>query len=176
MSCTKAMSIHQAMKPSAFQSLNSFEKDKLIGDRAEIDFFKLMNNQLNLCIKQAGEFCFYDFFNNRQKFVIELKRRQINKDKYDTTIIGYDKIARFEKFNAKKKNEYRFVLVFYFNDGIYYFIHSKGYNYDVSKYRRRPRHDWEEKVKNYVFLPVSELKPIDQLKNDLESKLIVRYA
>ena len=158
-----------------FEQLSSFEKDKLIGDRAEIDFLKLMNEQYKFDLKIAGEYCFYDFFNNDKKIVIELKRRQINKNKFKTTIIGYDKIARFNKFNHQKGNVYRLVLVFYFNDGIFYFIHSKSYNYDIRRYKRTPRPDLAEKLKNYIFLPINELKPISNLKNELNTQLIVRY-
>lgn len=149
--------------------------DLKVGKQAEFDFMKLMNDKYNLSLKQAGEYCFYDFFNNDLKIVIELKRRRINRFKYPTTIITYDKVARFEEFNNKKGNQYRLIMVFHFEDGIFYYIHSKSIRYNVKKFKRSPRPDLVDKLKDYIYINTSDLKPINEIMNDINCKLLIRY-
>lgn len=153
----------------------SFKRDIIRGNRAEAKFVKLFKDKFNIQVKKSEPYCFYDFIHENKVF--ELKRRNIEKNRYYTTLVGYDKIQRFEKFNAENGGKYKFIVVFHFNDGLFYFVHDSEYKYNVRPYKRKQRIDFDDKEKDYIFYPVCKLKPIENLKNMFDKKrLIVRYS
>lgn len=153
----------------------SYILDRKRGVRAERRFWELMRTEHDITLKPTDRYCFYDFADETNNVLIELKRRNIAHNKYKTTLLAYDKIERFEQYNRQNGGKYRFIMVFYYNDGIYYFVHSTGYPYQIDKFKRQDRNDPRDRRKDYVFIPITELKPIDSIRSDIQSKLIVVY-
>jgi hypothetical protein len=155
----------------------TYESDRKMGCLAEKKFKKIMKKKFKIDLEETDRYCFYDFISHEKNVIIELKKRKINKDMYPTTIIGYDKIAKFMRLNKKNNNKYKFLLVFYFTDGIYYFVHDNNYNYQIKSYKRKPIPGANDKEKEHVFIPIKHLKPLKNIKNEFEcnKKLLVRY-
>ena len=75
------------------------------------DFFKsIIEKDIKEKLKTNGDFDLFDFENENYK--IELKTREVERNKYKTTIIGYDKIQQGLKYIEENKN-----IIFYFAAG-----------------------------------------------------------
>ena len=86
------------------------------------DFFKsIIEKDIKEKLKTNGDFDLFDFENENYK--IELKTREVERNKYKTTIIGYDKIQQGLKYIEENKN-----IIFYFGfnkDGLFKFKLTK---------------------------------------------------
>jgi hypothetical protein len=69
--------------------------------------------------EKYGQYFFYDWYNPEETIFVEYKRRKINKDRYNTTILTHDKFSW-----AGTHPEQTFLYIFAFTDGLYY-IHYK---------------------------------------------------
>lgn len=155
---------------------STYANDLKLGKEAEEYYQKYIKEEFNLELKKLPKNYFADFINEEKKIIIELKRRNINMKRFPTTVIGYDKLEKFREFNAKNGGHYLFLMVFYFNDGIYYFEHKEGYKYVIGPYLRSERIGYVDKVKDHLYLPISKLEPMNNIKKYIESKkIIVRY-
>lgn len=154
----------------------SFKEDSKLGMKAEQDYIKYLLKKYNVIVEKMPPFHFSDFICKEKQLLFELKRRNNNRRRYPYTIIGYDKVQRFRKYNEKNGGKYLFIMVFHFNDGIYFFEHREDYKYIIKPYVRHKRIDYDDKVKDYIFIPVNQLEPMSNIKRYTESKgLIVRY-
>jgi len=153
----------------------SVQRDRRFGNKAEKEFQQVMNNQFKLDLKTTDQYCFVDFVDENRKILFELKGRKNHKNTYPTTVIGLDKIERFQEYNSKRGGKYRLFLVFKFFDGFFYFQHRDDYKYKYHKFRRNKREGWNDKRKDYIFLPVGELKPISSITTDVNRTIMVRY-
>ena len=118
------------------------------------DYFKL-NLQ-----KPRSHSCRYDFYDNNNYF--ELKSRNNNKDKYDTTIISKSKIDYYIKHIINNnKNMY---CLFYFTDGLYYIklCIDKFKKYNICRGGRKDRGKFE--YNDYYYIPVRDLIKIPTKK------------
>lgn len=155
--------------------LPTFARDHRMGMKAEKKYKITAKKKYNLELTKLPKYYFADFVNHEKKLMIELKRRNNMKNRYKYTLIGYDKLQRFIEFNEQNGNRYVFLMVFHFNDGIYFFEHLDGYEYDVRKYVRRKRADYNDKPKDYIFIPVNQLEPMDNIRRYTDNNLIIRY-
>jgi hypothetical protein len=146
----------------------SFKTDYKFGMTGEKSIKKMLFEEYSLYIQRNREkYGFYDFRNDKLKFLMEVKNRNNSKDTYKTTILGYDKLIKFKDFNKKNGNKYKFIFVFIYNDGIYYFIHNEKYDYNIKNFVRNRRLDYNDIRKQYLFIPVSELKSISHLSHEI---------
>jgi hypothetical protein len=144
------------------KEIPSFSRDLLFGKRSEDRFEVFMEKQLGLKLKKTPPHCFYDFTFG-ENVLIELKTRRVNRKRYPSTIVGYDKIQRFEKLNEANNGCFRFFLVFHFKDSIYFKEHLPNYQYSVSNWVRKKRIGYDDKSKDYAFIPTDDLLPIEKL-------------
>ena len=127
---------------------NDTDSVNLIKQKAD----KLFNTELNRTSNRFDEF---DLIDDKNKYVIEVKKRGNNYSKYPTTMIGYNKYIKSRDYF---KNGYKVMYFFIFTDGIYYFdylgqefIPKKGGRYDRGY----------NEIKNYIYINIKDLKKID---------------
>jgi KaiC/GvpD/RAD55 family RecA-like ATPase len=107
---------------------------------------KFFNCKLNHKIN--NRYCLYDYESECKNIYIEIKSRRNEKLKYETTMIGYNKIQYFyEKFKKNKK----VYIVFNFTDCISYYQLKEIKKEYIQMFKR---------VK-YYFIPTKELINID---------------
>jgi hypothetical protein len=98
-------------------SLNYFQSRLSQGKNNEEYYKPMIEKDIKDELKNNDKFNLFDFEN--LQFKIELKTREVNIQKYKTTIIGYDKIEKgLEFINLGKR------VIFYFGfkeDGLYKF-------------------------------------------------------
>ena len=119
---------------------------------------------------------FFDFICTKKKIVIELKSRQVKKNKYRETLVGYNKIQSFTRFNDRRGNKWMFIIMFKFLDGVYFFRHYKNEKYKVKIFRRNVPARIEKYPKKYVFYPVNKLRPLKELPIYISPKIQIRFA
>jgi hypothetical protein len=99
----------------------------------------------------AGKFDPYDYESNTASF--ELKSRTNKKDTYPTTCLPADKV----KTDHGKKQIY----LFNFTDGLYYIPYDKEmFSTFECKPFRRFRVGVKDKEKDYLYIPVDKLIPV----------------
>ena len=96
----------------------------------------------------------FDFYN--EKYYIEVKSRRIPVTKYDTQMVGLNKVRAGEDLQTRG-----FTTVFVFNclDGI--FCWTQNHNYDVRIGGRCDR--GRSEFKQYAYVHRKDLLPIDNL-------------
>jgi len=101
----------------------SLSKDLNYGLNKELSTQKQIEEWIGSSITKTDTMNHFDFKVNDKKILIELKSRRVNKDRYDTTIIGKNKIDyAMEKYNEG----YELYFCFNFTDGLYYFKFDKS--------------------------------------------------
>lgn len=151
------------------KSIPSFKKDMRFGARSEKEFAQIMKRRFNLNLIKTRGNCFYDYTLNGN-ILIELKSRRVTRARYDSTIIGLNKIQSFDRMNRHQGGNYRLFMVFHFTDSICFQEHVAGDRYSISEWKRNPRTGIEDKVKPYVFLPTRGLRPIRDLPKMIKPK------
>jgi len=134
-------------KPNYFQS-------RVSQGKMNEEFYKSIieeniKENLNCC---KGLYSLFDFEN--ENFMIELKTREVERFKYPTTIIGYDKILKGLKYLEDNKR-----VIFYFGfktDGLFKFeLNDDNYkDFKVSKIGCRFRNS----LKEHLEIPVDILE------------------
>jgi hypothetical protein len=100
--------------------------------------------------KETSKYSKYDF--NGIKYHYELKSRTNSYEKFNTTLIPFDKIN--ENLNI--------CFLFKFTNGLYYIYYDKEKfnNYDLKKFKRHQRADFDDKEKLYFHIPIIDLTQI----------------
>jgi hypothetical protein len=101
-------------------------------------------------LTQTDPFNSFDFYN--ENYLVELKSRRNNYNKYPTTMIGYNKI---KKATDKTKT---YLFCFCFTDGLYYHIYDPIYDYEIKLGGRHDRGCAE--INDYLFIPIELLTKI----------------
>lgn len=96
---------------------NALEKDLKFGLAEEDKLLQLFRERFDKCLSKTNTFAIIDFIS--PKTYLELKSRNCNHDKFDDIMIGENKIRFAEK--TKK----RVILVWNFQDGIYFYEFKK---------------------------------------------------
>lgn len=104
-------------------------------------------------IKKTGKYCPVDFISEETGYVFELKSRNCKKDDYTTTVLPYSKLQYADNLDP----EYQLILLFSFTDGLYQVVYNKDLIYEVRKFCRNKRSDYNDKPKDYCFIPVIQL-------------------
>ena len=105
-------------------TLNYFQSRVSQGKINEEFYKPIIENDIKDKLHSNNEYNLFDFEN--LNFKIELKTREVERMKYPTTIVGYDKIEKGLEFIEEGKR-----VIFYFgfkNDGLFKF-ELKGDNY-----------------------------------------------
>jgi hypothetical protein len=131
--------------------MKSFQNDLKKGKEDELLVLPKIQKFFNRdIIKVKDEYSRYDFQDNIYKY--ELKSRNNNYNKFPTTIIPSDKII--------DKN---LILLFNFYDGLYYIEYNDWdfSNFGRNIFCREKRIGYNDKPKEYIFIPIESLKKIE---------------
>ena len=97
-------------------------------------------------LNKYSQFDTFDYFND--EYIVELKSRRCNHNKYPTTMVGYSKILK-----ATEKKTYLFF--FRFDDGLYYHKYDPQKKYSVKLGGRCDRGSQE--YTDYLYIPIKDL-------------------
>lgn len=103
------------------------------------------DNSINTCL---GKYCKYDFESNTAIF--EVKSRQIDMRRFNTTLIAFDKIIKTDK------TQY---FIFSFLDKLTYIKYDADLfsNFQLKSFKRTNRTDCIDIEKLYYHIPVNKL-------------------
>jgi len=133
----------------------SFKKDLEFGLNKEIEILiKIKKYFKREIYKTIDKFCKYDFYD--YKYNYELKSRRCSIDKYETTLLPFDKLQR------------KTIYLFSFTDGLYYIKYNKEKfdEFEIKEFVRNKRSDKYDVKKDYIFIPSNKLKKIEIEEDD----------
>lgn len=108
------------------------------------------NEKFNLQLETTPEFSIFDLKDKANKVAVEIKQRNIQHDKYNEAIIGWNKYIKARQYIQR---EYIPIFVWYYSDGIY------CYKYDCTKYERKNN----GYGRDIIYIPISKLEKLDNL-------------
>ena len=127
---------------------NLFFRDLEYGLKKEIELLPFLQNYFNDdSITKLNKMNCFDFI-GENKF-IELKSRNNNYNKYDKTMVGYNKFKKASEINVPV------YFFFCFTDGLYYYKYNKDDQFEIRKGGRSDRGYFEKN--DYVFIPINLL-------------------
>ena len=113
----------------------------------EIEHKSLLEEYFNTSLdKTIGKYNPFDFKNDEEGFLIELKSRRSRQDAYTETMVGYNKV---QKGHAMIQRGYKVYFVFNYTDRVSFF-ELKNNNID-------PRWVRSYIMKDYLYIPTSKL-------------------
>ena len=134
------------------------EKDYQTGLNAEQDIFDKLSKK-GYDITSTDRYNPFDCKINNT-YVGEVKERTNTKDRFPTTILPYSKLLEYKKV----KKQYRdLILIFKFTDGDYYTTYRELCRNKVEYGPLTRKKGFIHKTKLHAFIPISLLKPLDQL-------------
>jgi len=131
-----------------------FRKDYNFGIKAEDLLLQKFCDTFGNVQKSKQETTPYDYLG--ENIYIELKTRRNTKDKYDTTMIGKNKIDWASSI-IKEKPETKIYFAFNFLDGLYYWEYKERNLCDLT-FANGGR--WDRgiaEIKEYCYIPVNKL-------------------
>jgi hypothetical protein len=128
----------------------SFKQDYSYGLKKEDELLPIIKSFFERDIqKSTNKFERFDYSDEKYKY--ELKSRHNTYDKYPTTLICADKIAK------------GIIFLFNFYDGLYYIKYrkSKFNTFERKMFVRNKRDDFNDLEKEYIYIPIDKLKKIN---------------
>jgi hypothetical protein len=135
----------------------SFKKfDEKFGEECEKIVLEILNKNNyfddGILVRHPLKFNIYDFYGIENWY--ELKSRKCSYKSYPTTLIAKDKAVK----NGM-------VFLFYFDDDktLYYIIYEPEIfkKFDCNKFKRFQRVDYNDKEKDYFYIPIENLIKIE---------------
>ena len=126
--------------------------DLVFGKLKEVEIKEILEQYFNTKLNTSSKYNLIDFYND--DIYIELKSRRNTYQKYNTTIIGSNKIDYVKTLNKKC------YFVFYHLDGLYYIEYSNIFDsFDLcEEYIYR---DGKKELKTNYHIPIECLKRIN---------------
>jgi len=135
--------------------LRSFKQDYKIGISSELTNKPIFENHFKESFNKLSQSHIMDFESDNK--YLEIKTRTNNYNRYPTTMIPYNKI----EFAKKSNKEVYFIFVF--TDSIYYIKYDNNFdNFEKKLYKRDDRIDYTDKEKDYIYIPITFLSPINK--------------
>ena len=129
--------------------MNQNQKDMVLGLSGEDKVLNFLNETNECEFKQyPNKWATFDFYSD-DDHIVELKSRRNSYSKYDTTMIGVNKLSKALSDNTKK-----YVFLFLFTDGLYKWDLNRGQYY--IKYGGRQDRGIDER-KTYAFINIDNL-------------------
>ena len=128
------------------------DQDIIFGSISEKNNKSIIESITGSLNKTLGKYDIFDYYNDN--YIVELKTRRNNYNKYPTTMIGNNKLIKASKDTSTKI----YIFCFKFTDGLYYHKYDRNYNYDIDIGGRNDRN--KEEYKNYAYIPIKLLKKI----------------
>lgn len=131
--------------------MTTFDKDLDFGLTQEEAIIKKIETFFNDKLTKTDKFCKFDF--QGEETIYEVKSRNIDSQRFYTTILPKDKIIKDKKQ----------IFIFNFTDGIYYIEYKEEIfkNIKVMDYQREKRTGYNDKLKPYYFIPIKLLSKLD---------------
>ena len=137
-------------KSKIIKSTPQYKDDIFFGLSNEQKILKFLNTEIpNQFKKYENQFSLFDIFSDT--IIGEIKTRRNSKDKYPTTMVGYNKMEVAEQ-NTNPLITYRFYFIF--TDGTYYWDYKED-NYFINSGGRKDRGVAE--IKQYCFIKKEDL-------------------
>ena len=130
----------------------SFKQDYKTGKEAEEIILPIIKTYFNKDIKPTlKKNDKYDFYSDDGYFY-ELKNRNNKYNTFNTTLIGINKITNNN-----------IIFLFKFIDGLYFIKYNKKLfdTFEKNLFIRNKRIDFKDQIKEYLFIPISELIKIN---------------
>jgi hypothetical protein len=100
---------------------------------------------------RTKEFSLFDLRNEKLKYFVEVKKRNNEKNKYPTTMVGENKFIKAKEYYEKG---YNILFCFEFTDGIYYYKYCDE-TLEIKIGGRKDR--GKPEFKKYVYIPITKL-------------------
>jgi hypothetical protein len=110
------------------------------------------NNKFNIALEKTPEFSVFDLKDKVNKIAVEIKQRNIQHNRYNEAIIGWNK---YIKARSYIKRGYTPIFVWYYNDGIY------CYKYNDEKFEKRNNGYGSD----IIYIPIDNLQKLDDLED-----------
>ena len=131
----------------------------------EDEILSLINKIFSINLTPTTNYHRLDGIDHSNKVVCEIKSRNCFHNTYPTTMIGLDKIS----FRNITFPDYKFLLVFEFQDGIYHYFYDERDDHKIKVGGRNDRGKKEEKL--YCFISKKYLEKLyPESKYELFSK------
>ena len=126
--------------------------DLVFGKLKEVEIKEILEQYFNTTLQTSSKYNLIDFYND--DIYIELKSRRNAYQKYNTTIIGSNKIDYAKSLNKKV------IFVFNFIDGLFFIEYSNIFDsFDLcEEYILR---DGKKELKTNYHIPINLLKRIN---------------
>ena len=129
--------------------MNKKTLDYNFGIQKESLFLDKLKNKFGIDVLPVKDkYCSYDFESNDSIF--ELKSRRCLKETYPTTMIGYNKIKKYQALHKK------IILCFNFIDTDCYYEYNPNDELTVRTGGRNDR--GQEEYNDYLYIPIDLLK------------------
>lgn len=143
--------------------MNSKVEDLKLGELNETKAIPIISSFLKTDLKKSkNKYATFDFFNDPKTIYVELKSRRIKHDKYQSALIGENKVLWCKNPNVN------YYFVWLYNDGIYYLKYDKELfdTFRVEKdYVIKMRFDVGSfETSNVVHIPTKYLNKIPNLE------------
>ena len=135
-----------------YKKTQKYLNDYNYGYQNEQALLNLIRSHFNEDIVKLNRYNIFDFQGDN-KF-IELKSRNNEKNKYLTTMIGYNKIM---KASELEEDVYFF---FSFTDGLFYWKYDKNLNLEIKKNHCSRKDRGCKEINDYAYIPVDILQSI----------------
>ena len=134
-----------------------YQKDMEFGHKEEIRIKEILESSFGQ-LKLLDKYNPFDYEN--EHYLIELKSRRINHDKYPTAMVNYSKVLKTSKIKKKK------IIIFNYEDGLFYWIVNKD-EYTLGKGGRSDRgcHEYY----TMCFVKKESLKPLSDYDGALSN-------
>lgn len=129
------------------------KKDLQDGENTEILYYEILKNKFDNTLKRTPKYSLFDY--ESDNYLIEIKKRNNNHDKYKTTIIPQNKIKFLNGINKK------IIFVFVFDDKTLYHEYDMNKKYNIKMMGRNDRGIQEYKY--YINIDIKDLKDINDI-------------
>ena len=131
------------------------QNDLEFGNNAELSVQQKFESHFNCSLTRTRPTHLFDFINEEEKIIIELKTRRNTKHKYDTTMVGYNKIIEAQRLKQEGWSVY---FTFNFTDALCFYDYNTT---DESWKKEGGRKDrGRPEYKQYYYIPVNLLHTI----------------
>ena len=128
--------------------MSYIKKDYNFGISNELPFLAKLRNTFDPTLEQSkSKVCCYDF--SSDKYIVELKTRRNTKTQYPTTMIGLNKIQKYQLLNKT------ILLCFRFTDTDCYYQYNPEDTLEIKSGGRWDR--GKSEINKYVYIPIELL-------------------
>ena len=134
-------------------NVGQYKKDIEFGEKGERDIKNILEPYFGK-LERTKRFAIFDYSND--KFLIELKSRRCNYNKYEDTMCPLNKIKK--ALEIKDRDCY---AIFNFLDGVYYLDLKSDYKFIEKNWARWDRNEYKPHI--HAYIPITYLRPLYSL-------------